>query len=252
MAPSSLSNYLSALWSHQRTLGFDAYSSDYILRLILRGIKRLHSSSREPRHALAKQELLLIFQELNTLLPNDLTFWAIITLAFRALLRKSHYTNSIHNLRWRNIRIYPDYLVLSLPSSKTDQFGERPLRIVLNASPGSPLCPLPWLRELSLIHHPLELDFIFRVPAPGGLFPVSYPWFNHRLKELSASVGLNPDGVSSHSLRHGGASLMSSLGSDMIDIRAMGAWASSAVFNYLHHSIDSLRVKDRLISSNLY
>ena len=252
MCPGSVSNYLSGLWAHQRAQGHEAYSSDYILRLIVRGIRRLHSSSRPPRHPLSKQDLLSIFANINTLLPHDLTFWAITTLAFRALLRKCHYSSSIHNLCWKHIALYPDFLVLTIPTSKTDQFGTRPFKVVLNSSPGSPLCPVKWLRELSLVHQPLEADFIFRLPAPGGLFPVPYMWYNQRLKDLSSSIGLDPSFISSHSLRHGGASFMSALGSDMIDIRARGAWASSAVFSYLHHSLETLRLKDTVISSNLY
>ena len=252
MAPASISNYLSAVWSHQRSMGFEAYASDYILSLIMRGARRLHSSSRVPRHAISKQELLLIFEEINSLLPDDLTFWAIITLAYRALLRKCHYTDSIHNLRWRSLSLYPDHLVLTLPSSKTDQFGTNPLKVVLNSSPGSSLCPVRWLNELVAVQHPLEADFIFRTPVLGGLSPVSYHWFNSKLKLVASAIGLSPQTISSHSLRHGGASFMSSLGSDMIDIRARGAWASSAVFNYLHHSVDSLKQKDTLISSNFY
>ena len=252
MAPASISNYISAIWAHQRIMGFEAYSSDYVLRLIMRGIRRVYNSSRPPRHPFSKEELLSIYQFINTLLPDDLIFWAIITLAFRALLRKSHYTNSIHNLRWRNVSLYPDHLLLTLPSSKTDQFGTNPLRIVLNSSPGSPLCPVFWLQELARVQKPSESDFIFRLPYPGGLLPVPYSWFNCKLKAVASSVGLDPTSVSSHSLRHGGASFMSSLGSDMIDIRARGSWASSAIFNYLHHSVDTLRQKDSILSEHLY
>ena len=186
-----------------------------------------------------------MYQELNLLLPCDLTFWACTTLTFRALLRKCHYTVSVHNLRWRDLSLYPDHLDLTLPSSKTDQLGSNPLRVVLNASPGSPLCPVSWLLELSRVHHPLEADFIFRLPAPGGLYPATYQWYNSMLKDLAARVGLDPNTVSSHCF-------MSSLGSDMIDIRAKGAWASSTVFTYLHHIVDSLRLKDSLISTNFY
>ena len=114
MSPASVSNYLSALWSYQRTLGFNAFSSDYILWLTLKGIRRLGRSKRKPRHPISKEELHMIFHELNTLLPHDLCFWAAITLAFRALLRKSHYTPSPHNLRWKDISLYPDYLVLRI------------------------------------------------------------------------------------------------------------------------------------------
>ena len=252
MSPASISNYISAVWSHQRSLGMEAYSSNYILSLVLRGIKRLSHSQRKPRHPFSKQDLFLLFQEINTLLPSHLTFWCIITLAFRALLRKCHYTPSPHTLRWRDISIYPDYLSLTLPSSKTDQFGSRPHRIILNSTPGSPLCPVYWLRELARVQKPLESDFIFRIPIPGALIPVPYLWFSQRLKNFSSAIGLDPAVVSSHSLRHGGASFMSALGSDIIDIRARGSWASSAVFNYLHHSDETLRSKDNLIASQLY
>ena len=189
MAPASISNYISALWAYQRSMGFEAYSSDYVLRLIMRGIRRTHSSSRPPRHPLSKQELLSMFDHLNTLLPDDLTFWAIVTLAFRALLRKCHYTNSIHNLRWRDLAVYPDHLVLVLPSSKTDQFGSKPLHIVLNASPGSPLCPVRWIHELARVHNPRESDFVFRLPRPGGFHAVPYTWFNEKLKLLGSTIG---------------------------------------------------------------
>ena len=193
-----------------------------------------------------------MYPELNTLLPCDLCFWAATTLAFRALLRKSHFTTSPHNLRWRDVSIYPDHLVLVIHTSKTDQFASSPHRIILNSSPGSCLCPVFWLAELARVQHPLESDFIFRVPVPGGLVPLAYSSYSRRLKDLAASIHLDPSRVSPHSLRHGGASYMSSLGSDMIDIRAKGGWASSAVHTYLHHSDASLRFKDTLISSDFY
>ena len=251
MAPSSIHNYISALWSHHRALGLEAFPSNYILQQTLRGIRRLGSSSRRPRHPLSVEELRAFFLCINTILPLDLVFWSALTLAFRALLRKSHYTPSPHTLRWRDVSLYPDHLVLLIPSSKTDQFSSRPHRIVLNSSPGCCLCPVKWLTELSRAHRPLEGDLIFRLPTPGGFIPMDYSWFNSRLKALSARVGLSPVTVSSHSLRHGGASLMASLGSTMMDIRARGGWSSSAMFRYLHHSIASLRRLDKLVSDSI-
>ena len=251
MSPSSIRNYLSAVWAHQRSLGMQTYLDDYALRLTLRGVRRLGNASRPPRHPLSTQELLAMFDEINTLLPWDLVFWAAVTLAFRALLRKSHYTPSPHILQWKDLSIYPDYLVLVLPSSKTDQFSERPLRIVLNSSPGSPLCPVFWLSELARVQRPLETDFIFRTPSALGYQPLDYCWFNSKLKYLASVIGLDPSCVSSHSLRHGGASFMSAKGSEMLDIRARGSWASSAIYNYLHHSVSTLRTKDSVVSSSL-
>ena len=251
MAHASIVNYLSAVWHHQLALGFPSYSSDFILTQTLRGIRRSFSRHRPTRLPLSVPQLLSLFQEINTLLPQDLTFWAAVTLAFRALLRKCHYTSSCHMLLWQDISIYPDHLALVLRSSKTDQFSSNPHRVLLNSSPGSALCPVFWLSELARIHHPSELDPVFRIPVPGGLVPISSAWFNKRLKTLSALIGLDPSIISSHSLRHGGASFMASLGADIADIRARGSWASSAIFRYLHHSDDTLRAKDALVSSSI-
>ena len=251
MAHASIVNYLSALWHHQLSLGFPSYSLDFTLVQTLRGIRRSLSRMRPARLPLAVAHLHSIYQNINTILPSDLTFWAAITLAFRALLRKCHYTSSIHMLLWQDIALYPDHLVLVIRSSKTDQFSSAPHRVVLNASPGSELCPVFWLTVLSRTHNPHERDPVFRIPITGGLVPITYSWFNNRLKALAASIGLDPSVVSSHSLRHGGASFMASLGADIADIRARGSWASSAIFRYLHHSDQTLRTKDALISSAL-
>ena len=251
MAHTSIVNYLSALWHHHRSLGLPAYPSDFVLVQTLRGIRRSLSRSRPSRIPLAVPHLLSFYQELNTLLPHDLTFWAAITLAFRALLRKSHFTMSCHVLLWRDVALYPDHLCLVIRSSKTDQFSDRPHRVVLNSSPGSKLCPVFWLSELARAHNPREQDPIFRIPVPGGLVPITYCWFNSRLKAVAAAIGLDPSLVSSHSLRHGGASYMASLGMDIADIRARGSWASSAIFRYLHHSDETLRAKDATIASSL-
>ena len=239
------------MWSQQRVLGYPSYPDDYALKLTLRGIKRLGRSHRPPRHPFSAQELLAMYEQLNTLLPWDMVLWCAITLAFRALLRKSHFTVSVHNLRWKDLSIYPDHLILVLPTSKTDQFSDHPHRVVLNSSIGSPLCPAFWLTELSRVNNPLESDFIFRLPGPSGLQPLTYNWFNTRLKSLASAVGLPDTGISCHSLRHGGTSHMSAFGSGLMDIRARGSWALSAIHNYLHHSVDTLRQKDLLISSTL-
>ena len=251
MTHGSIVNYLSALWGQHLTLGFRSHSSDYRLRRTLRGIRRLGTPGRPSRHPLSISDLHSMYLELNTLLPLDLAFWAAVCLAFRGLLRKSHYTYSRHTIRWRDISIYPDHVVVRIRTSKTDQFATRAHRILLNASPGSFLCPVFWLAELARVHKPLESDFVIRVPAPRGLAPVSYQWFNFRLKTLASTIGLDPGEVSSHSLRHGGASFMSAQGSDLLNIRARGGWASSSVFTYLHHSDATLLKQDLLISSSL-
>ena len=251
MAPASVANYLSALWGHHLYSGYPSHATDFRLRWTLRGIRRLNRSSRARRHPLSVPELNSMFLELNTLLPLDLPFWAAVVLAFRGLLRKSHYTFSNHTLKWRDISMYPDHVIVRINTSKTDQFATKGHRVILKSSPGSFLCPVFWLGELSRVHKPLESDYVIRVPSPWGLSPMDYRWFNAKLKSLSSTVGLNPKTISSHSLRHGGASFMAAQGSSLMDIRARGGWASSAVFRYLHHTDATLLKQDLLIASSL-
>ena len=251
MAPSSISNYLSALWSHHLLKGWPSHASDYRLQRTLRGIRRLGRPARASRYPLSLTDLQSIYLELNTLFPLDLAFWLAVTLAFRGLLRKSHYTYSCHTLLWRDVSLYPDHIIIRIRTSKTDQFASRGHRIVLSASPGSFLCPVFWVGEMARVQAPRETDFLVRVPGPHGLAPINYRWFNFRLKQLALSVGLDPSRVSSHSLRHGGASFMSSQGSSLMDIRARGGWASSAVFRYLHHADATLLKQDLLIATSI-
>ena len=252
MAPSSIINYLSAIWRRQQSLNFPSHASHYLLRQTLRGIKRSLNRRRPPRLALSTLDLHQLLGALNTLLPEDLIFWSATTLAFRALLRCSHYTRSSHTLCWGDISMFPDHIILVLRTSKTDQFSEFPHRIIINSSPGSRLCPVFWLWELLRVFHPSSSDPIFCIPTPTGLVPISSSWYNGRLKNIAAKLGLEHSRISSHSLRHGGASFMSALGCDIMDIRARGSWASSAIFRYLHHSDLTLKEKDFSISQKFY
>ena len=251
MAPSSIGSYLSALWSDHQLLGYPSHASDFRLCRTLLGIRRLGQPARASRHPLSFQDLQSMYLGVNTLLPLDLSFWAAVALAFRGLLRKSHYTYSHHTLVWQDVSLYPDHITIRIRSSKTDQFSAYCHRILLNTSPGSFLHPVFWIGELARVQKPLESDYLIRVPSPLGLAPLSYRWFNYKLKSLATTIGLDPQLISSHSLRHGGASFMSAQGSSLLDIRARGGWASSAVFHYLHHSDSTLLKQDLLISSSI-
>ena len=117
-------------------LGLESFSSDYRLQQTLKGIRRLRCPGGRPRHPLSMEDFRAIYLLLNTLVLTDLVFWCAITLFYRALLRKSHYIPSPHTLRWRDISIYPDHLVLILLSSKTDQFSHRPHPYRVECFPG--------------------------------------------------------------------------------------------------------------------
>ena len=79
-------------------------------------------------------------------------------------------------------------------------------------------------------------DFLLRLPKPQSRHPVSYSFLNSKLKKLSKELGLPSERISSHSLRHEGASFLVSLGVSLDFIKSRGNWKSSAVYEYLHNS----------------
>ena len=212
---------------------------------------RRGQSPRLSRLPLSPQDLLKMYRHINTLLMGDLCFWSALTTAYRSLLRKSHYTVSPHVLLRRDVRVTKDFMILSITTSKTDQFGLSPHSIVLKASPGSPLCPVYHAYELSRVVEHKPSDPFFSHPCPGGTRPLTYSGFSTKLKSLAASIGLDPNLVSSHCIRHGGASFLSSLNLPLEDIIQRGNWHSSSVSLYIHDSFQAQLTRDTPVATKL-
>ena len=251
LAPSSVGNYMSAVWYHQQYLGFVSHSHEFRVRMTLRGIMRRGHYTRLSRLPLAPSHLLKFYQLINTLLPEDLLFWSAVTLAFRALLRKSHYTPSPHVLLRSDIQLERGYMIIKIRTSKTDQFGHEPRSIVIGASPGAPLCPVYYVSELCRITNHSPSDLLFSIRGPAGLNPLSYSGFTHKLKALASTSGLDPSLVSPHSLRHGGASFLSALDLPLQDIMCRGNWHSDAVNLYIHDSVPTMLSRDSPVATKL-
>ena len=132
---------------------------------------------------------------------------------------------------------------IKIATSKTDQFGKNPFTVYLQRIPGSFLCPAAQLLEILATaggNEPL-VSVIF-----GTLIsPLSYSCFNSRLKNLASRLGLPVGNISTHSLRHGGTSMLKSLGFSVGRIMTKGNWRSAAVYRYLHQSKEEMLNLDK-------
>ena len=144
--------------------------------------------------------LLAIFKLLDFRHPLHVCMWAIFLVAFFSLLRKSNLvpttladvtTDSATHLRIRDASFHDDYCTLHVYKTKTIQFRQRALELVLPFIPHSVLCPVSALkRHLSISTQDIEAP-LFTVHTPTGFRPVTGYHFAKFLKSCIVNIGLD-------------------------------------------------------------
>ena len=82
----------------------------------------------------------------------------------------------------------------------------------------------------------------FSVRKKNGSYVQEYSYVNTKLKIQALSLGLPVERVSTHSLRHGGATFLKNLGMSTQDIMKRANWKSNAIYTYLHDSSADFKV----------
>ena len=246
LKPVSIRNYISAVWYYQKLKGFEDHSTDYMLKMTLDGIERVNFTSSTVRYPMTTTDMLVIYSLLDMNMYVDKIFWLAILIAFRAVLRISHVTKSVHSLKLNDVKVTKDYVRFKISSSKTDQFGRKPHEIYLQRVMDSPLCPGGLLEEVMGISRKFG-ENIFSIKGK----PLKYTYVYTRLKSLAVLANLPFSRVSTHSLRHGGATFLKKCGMSVDDIMKKANWKSKAVFKYLHDAKSELLKLDVLPSNFL-
>ena len=247
LKPISIRNYLSAVWYFQKFKGHPDFSSDFMLKLTLDGIERAANATVTVRYPLSPEDMHSIYSHLDMNVNVDRIFWCSIVVAFRGILRCCHVTNSIHSLKIKDVSITKDFVKIHIRTSKTDQFGRKPYDVFLQRFDGSPLCPALILLDLITVSGANPNSRVFSRRGHTQ----EYSYVNSRLKALAALVNLPLQRVSTHSLRHGGATFLKNLGMSVKDIMKRANWKSNAVYRYLHDSGEQLLSMDVLPSQFL-
>ena len=251
----TLNNYVSALNCLGKfdTSDFDL-RQDYGIMLLLRGFKRLKGDSANPKDPLSPSDLRLIHAQVNWSDPKQHIIWIIILLAFRTLLRKSHFVSTSsddqeHLLRVKDIAFETWGCKISIQSSKTIQFKERSFDIPVSFCE-APLCVASLLKELISNSSKCASDLLFTWPPDSGSTPMNYLVALDHLKSWVSAAGINKD-VGFHSLRRGAASFMHSLDIELVSIQKAGDWNSLCVLNYLTVDFAQKRKVESLVASSL-
>ena len=249
----TLNNYISAL----NSLGKFSDSSfdlrqDYGVFLLLRGFKRLKGDVNLQKDPILPPDLRQIAKIVDFSNEIQVIMWTIILLAFRSLLRKSHFVSTgeddqDHLLRVGDVTFTEWGCSISIKSSKTIQFKERSFDIPINFAK-SPLCVVSLLKRI-IANRPSS-QLLFRLPGLSLVRPVPYNLALQSLKDWCKMCGIEKD-VGFHSLRRGSASFMHSLDLKLVSIQKAGDWQSLCVLKYLSVDFAQKRKVEDLVSSSL-
>lgn len=244
---SSITNYLSAVWRLHDWFGYSSNVRDsFAIKCTLAGAKRVLGSRVVQCTPLLPKDLLKILKVLYLRNYMTLVIWCMILLCFRCLLRKSHVTDSPHNLSLKDI-MFTDYgMDVYIRSSKTIQFQERELVLPIVESK-SPLCPVKCLRDYLDVRPATRSTELF-VDRRGR--PITYKYYCSSLKKFCILAGLRGY-FATHSLRRGGALFLSSIGLPLHEIQTYGDWRSLSVLLYLGGTKKSKRSKDVFVAKCL-
>jgi hypothetical protein len=240
----SLKQYLNIIRLLHLEAGFpNPLLDNWYLKSILQGVRRTLGDAQKPKLPITPDILLRVVTKLDLSIPKDSLFWASILLGFFTFLRKSNlfppatgFDPKLHLVR-SDFQLSPPNFSVKIKSSKTIQFQDRQLTLVIPSNPGNILCPVTaLLRAFSLAPNlPLDPAFSFRVGT--RLVTFSYLDFLKKLRSILGALGYPSSEYSGHSLRRGGASWAFSCGLPTEFIKKHGDWKSDAYQKYLHLSI---------------
>ena len=250
-AYSSIGNYVSALVYLQKIHRQEPITaSNFMVHRTLQGAKRLLGDATVQATPLEPQHLLRMYFKLDMSKSYDLVWWLAIILAFRGLLRKAHVTNTDQGICVSDLSFKDWGVLLSLPKTKTIQYGERLLEIPFAKVLSSVFCVDYYLR-LHLRRSKLKgSDFLFQFKSNHKWFPMTYKRFSKTLSEMTSKLKITGK-ISTHSLRRGGATWLHSIGYDLVEIKTRGDWKSLAVLLYLQDGISRKVQKDKVAAAFL-
>ena len=248
----SIINYLSAVWTLHKLNGIPHLDpSSFPITMTLRGIRRSLGDARKQARPVTVDELRLVFNSLDMENYEDVAFWLALVLCFRSLLRKSNVVEKELAVLVSDVEMFNWGVILSIRRSKTIGFKERILLLPFNKLDGSIFCIYRVYCLLrSLVFFPSPYTQLISYVKKGKLVRGSYTWLMRRL--TSKSHELKMTGLSTHSLRRGGASALGNAGFDLLQIKDLGDWASLAVLQYISRSMDARREMDRDMCAALF
>ena len=253
----TIRNYLSGVKMLHILCGHSyPFTGNAILRLLLRGINRLHPYVPQRAPPVVPEMLLAVYRCLDHQSSVECATYACSLFLFFTMARlgsvlPASYKTPPHKVITSDrVGACQAGLLVTFLHTKTIQFGERVLHVPLMRS-DSPLCPVAaYLHARSFLPASSSSSFAFsHLDASGLCIPLFSSVFVCMIRQLFVRAGI--DGALSfrgHSFRRGGASWAFNNGVPGELIQVMGDWKSDAYKVYLEFSLSSkMSIAKRLV-----
>ena len=181
---------------------------------------------------------------------KEFATWVTMLSCYCLMVRKSNLVplsqvhDMVHNVTRSDIRYDAGVMVIVIRWSKTNQFGDDPMKIPIIADKTNELCPVHWILHLTQRIPAHRDQNLFCYHKQGkGLVPVTYRNLMEYMRKWLKLVGVQePTRFSSHSLRRGACTTAFDLQIGETAIMRMGFWKSQCYKNYIQDDMKS-RVK---------
>ena len=239
---SALASHCSAIAYGHRIRGLADPTTDFLIRKMLAGARRLRPGS-DSRVAISLGELDRLRAAVSTLrisMIEKAAFRAVFSLAFFAMLRPGEIVlgaDPSHTIRLQHVALRRDRLSLTIPSSKT---SSAPFTTVLIARPDLASCPVRAVREYMQVRPPGRPDDYFFIS--GTTRPFTTRSLTSTVRIAGRVVRLDASRLSGHCFRIGGASHGAQQGMSELQLCEAGRWSSSAVKRYLRRPVSLLEL----------
>lgn len=212
--------------------------ADFGVNLTMKALHRIIGDSVRKKDELFPKDLLSMKQHVSFSDFIEESVWLGVIFLYRTLLRKSHiFVGEFnHNLLCRSDIEFTSWgLIVHVTKSKTIQYRERTVDIPLTRD-GGPLCVVSHLLRY-FGKYPMTPDApVLGMIKEGKKRFVKYGSALSLLKKWGNASGLQKD-LGLHSLRRGGATVMSLAGLPLEDIKSRGDWQSMSVLQYLSYPL---------------
>lgn len=175
----------------------DPVKSD-LVKLTMRGIRRMHGKPQTQVSALLKEDLIVMLSHIPDTIKGKRDK-ALLLLGFCGALRRSE----LVAIRIEDLEFTSQGIVLTIPKSKTDQAGNG-RKIGIPKGRGR-VCPVYAVSDYTM-HSGLVSGALFRSITKGGIIsenPLSDRAVADIIKYYAAKAGLDSKKYSGHSLRAG-------------------------------------------------
>ena len=246
LSGATLARRLVAIRREHVLQGLNDPTTAEVVRLTLRGVRRLHGRPQRRVAPLKIEHLFAIASALGYS-TRDLRDLTLLLIGFAGAFRRSELTA----IDCSQIKREERGIVITLPRSKTDQEGRG--RDVAIVRVGGPICPVAaldsWLATSGIAEGPL-----FRPVSKAGRVlgkPLSASAVAIIVKQRAAQVGLDPQRYSGHSPRAGFATSAAAAGLPVWKIKGQTGHVSDAVVGRYVRDVDPFKGMAAVWSTNV-